>query len=230
MAKIRPTQFNLARLSRRTGGLDRLAGEYKSQIAALTEDYTKSFAQYQSRVSEQMTPYEAAMKQYQEVVNPQYQTAMSEYGARLDAYRKQLQELEASPYATVTPTYDPRATAKVGGQFYQGDFRVNGMLINDFLASVGSPTRVTLGKYQEEGLRYGQPFSYLKPTPAKFTEQAPEAPETPVAPEVEQFQGGAQFEEKRAQLGQTLQREVAERKASRLQATRRSSRTMLGGQ
>ena len=191
MATFRPTQFNMARLSRRTGGLDRLAGEYKSQIAALTDDYAKSFSQYQGRVAEQMAPFEAAMQQYQQVANPQYQAALSDYNARLEAYRQQLAELERDPVIE-----------------RQGQVT----------------TRNWLGRKRTETFTYYEP----KPIPT-FTERAPTAPDVPSAPQVEQFQGGGQFEEKRSQLGQTMQREVGERRAARLQATRRSSRTMLGG-
>jgi len=191
MATIRPTQVNLARLSRRTGGLDRLANEFRSQIAALTEDYSRSFAQYQGRVSEQMAPFEAAMQQYQQVANPQYQAALSDYNARLEAYRQQLAELEKDP-----------VVERQGETSY----------------------RTWYGKTKTEKFTYYEP----KPVPT-FTEKAPTAPDVPMAPQVEQFQGGEQFEAKRSQLGQTMQREVGERRAARLQATRRSTRTMLGG-
>lgn len=191
MATIRPTQVNLARLSRRTGGLDRLTNEYKSQIAALTEDYSRNFAQYQGRVSEQMAPFEAAMRQYQEVANPQYQAALADYNAKLEAYRQQLAELEKDP-----------VVERQGEMSY----------------------RTWYGKRKTESFTYYEP----KPIPT-FTERAPTAPDVPSAPQVEQFQGGEQFEARRSQLGQTMQREVGERRAARLQATRRSTRTMLGG-
>ena len=190
MATFRPTQFNMARLSRRTGGLDRLAGEYKSQIAALTDDYAKSFAQYQGRVSEQMAPYEAAMQQYQQVANPQYQAALADYNAKLEAYRQQLADLEKDPVIE-----------------RQGQIE----------------SRTWYGKKKTESFTYYEP----KPIPT-FTEKAPTAPDVPMAPQVDQFNSG-QFDAKRSQLGQTMQREVGERRAARLQATRRSSRTMLGG-
>lgn len=191
MATFRPTQFNMARLSRRTGGLDRLAGEYKTQIAALTDEYAKNFAQYQGRVTEQMAPFEAAMKQYQEITNPQYQSALTEYNAKLEAYRQQLADLEKDP-----------VVERQGQVSY----------------------RTWYGRKKTQSYTYYEP----KPIPA-FTERAPSAPDIPMAPQVEQFQGGEQFDTKRSQLGQTMQREVGERRAARLQATRRSSRTMLGG-
>lgn len=191
MATIRPTQVNLARLSRRMGGIDRLAGQYKSQIAALTEDYAQSFRDFQGRVTQQMAPFEAAMRQYQEVANPQYRAALADYNAKLEAYRQQLAELDKDP-------------------------------VIERQAEV--TTRNWLGRKRTETLTYFEP----KPIPT-FTERAPTAPDVPNAPQVEQFQGGEQFEQRRSQLGQTMQREMGERRAARLQATRRNTRTMLKG-
>lgn len=192
MATIRPTRVNLARLSRRTGGLDRLAGQYKQQVADLTDEYASTFSAYQRRVGEQMAPFEAAMRQYQEVANPQYQAALSDYNAKLEAYRQQLAELEKDP-----------VVEKEGETKY----------------------RTWYGKTKTEKFTYYEP----KEIPT-FTATAPTAPDVPMAPQVEQFQGGEQFEAKRSQLGQAMQREVGERRAARLQATRRTARTMLKGQ
>jgi hypothetical protein len=190
MATFRPTQVNLARLSRRTGGLDKLAGQYTQQIGDLTGEYSKSFSDYQGRVSQQMAPFEASMKQYQEVANPQYQSALADYNAKLEAYRQQLSELEKDPV-----------------------IERQGLI----------QTKTWYGKKKTQPVTYYEP----KEIPS-FTATAPSAPNIPQAPAVEQFESG-QFEAKRSRLGETMQREVGERRAARLQATRRSSRTMLGG-
>lgn len=192
MATIRPTRVNLARLSRRTGGLDRLAGQYKQQVADLTDEYSRTFSAYQRRVGEQMAPFEEAMRQYQEVANPKYQSALSDYNAKLEAYRQQLADLEKDP-----------VVEKEGEMQY----------------------RTWYGKTKTEKFTYYEP----KEIPT-FTATAPTVPDVPMAPQVEQFTGGEQFEAKRSQLGQTMQREVGERRAARLQATRRTARTMLKGQ
>ncbi len=47
-------------------------------------------------------------------------------------------------------------------------------------------------------------------------------------PEVEKFDASA-FEGQRKMASAQLQREIGERRAARLQATKRTSRTMLGG-
>lgn len=191
MATFRPTQANLARLSRRTGGLDKLAGVYKQQVSALTDDYSKQFGDYQKRVSETMAPFEAAMRQYQDVAQPQYQSQVADYNKALEDYRAQLAALEAEPVTERTER------VKVGRNWY--------------------------GRSIYEDVTFFEP----KPIPT-FSRTAPTMPDAPVAPKVEEF-NSAQFDEGRKSLGENLQREVAERKASRMNATRRTSRTMLGG-
>jgi uncharacterized phage infection (PIP) family protein YhgE len=185
------TQFNLARLSRRTGGLDRLANEYQQQIAAMTDQYSKGFSEYQRRVGEQMAPFEAAMAQYQQVAQPQYQQQLAEYNAKLEAYQRQLAELEKEPVIERTGT---------------------------------AQTRTWYGKKKTQTFTYYEP----KEIPT-FSAQAPTAPDIPQAPQVEAFDS-SQFEAKRGQLGQTMQREVGERRAARLNVVRRGNRTMLQGE
>lgn len=190
MAVPRMTQVNLARLSRRTGGLDRLAGEYRQQVAGMTDEYSKAFAGYQQRVNQQMAPYEEALKQYQGVAQPQYQQAMADYNAKLESYRQQLAELEKNPV-----------------EERQGEVSY----------------RTWYGRKKTEQFTYFEP----KPIPS-FTEQMPDIPEAPMAPQVEQFDS-SQFEGQRKMASAQLQREIGERRAARLQATRRTARTMLGG-
>ncbi len=191
MATFRPTQVNLARLSRRTGGLDRLAREYSQQVTAMTEDYAKQFSGYQQRVNQQMAPYEEAIKQYQNVAQPQYQQAMADYNAQLEAYRQRLAELERDP-----------VTERQGEVSY----------------------RTWYGKQKTDRFTYYEP----KEIPS-FTAKMPDIPEAPMAPpEVEKFDASA-FEGQRKMASAQLQREIGERRAARLQATKRTSRTMLGG-
>jgi hypothetical protein len=184
------TQFNQARAGRRSGGLNRLANEYKQQIAAMTDDYAKQFSSYQERVNATMAPYEAAMRQYQTVDQPQYQTRVAEYNTRLEAYRAQLADLEANPLIE-----------------RQGEARFRGMTGN---------TRTL-------------PYTYYEPRPIPtFTEKMPELPAAPKAPEIESFDS-SQFDAKRQLVSTTMQREVGERRASRMNAVRRSSRGLLQG-
>lgn len=186
----RMTQTALARLSRRTGGLDRLAGQYRQQVADLTDQYSTSFRDYQQRVSATMAPYEEAMQRFTATAQPQYEQAVSDYNAKLDAYRAQLAELEKNPVIE-----------------RQGEVSY----------------RTWYGKKKTDTFTYYEP----KEIPT-FAEKAPEIPDMPVAPQVEQFDN-SQFEGKRQMASSTLQREIGERRSARLQATRRTARTMLGG-
>jgi len=229
MATFPRTQLNLARLARRTSSVEKLADAYKKQVASMTEDYTKQFSGYQQKVKETMAPFEEAFNTYTTVSKPQYEADLAAYKTKLDAYNAALSAYKENPYGQVRASYNNRLTQKVGGQFYQGDYEINGMRLNDYLASIGSPTRYTIGQYRNEGLSGLNPdVQYLKPAPEKFSDQAPSAPEVPTAPQIEEFDS-SEFETKKGALEQTFKREVGERRAARLQATRRTARTMLGG-
>jgi hypothetical protein len=97
MARPVLTKANLARLSRRTGGLDRLASAYAQQVASLTGELNASFAQYNQRVNAQMAPYEAAVSDYQNVAQPAYQAQLADYNTRLDGYLQELAAVNANP-------------------------------------------------------------------------------------------------------------------------------------
>lgn len=71
--------------------------------------------------------------------------------------------------------------------------------------------------------------TYYDPKPIpEFTEKAPDLPSLPQAPEVAAFDS-SQLEAKGRQIQSDLNREVGERKAARLGAVQRRSRTLLGG-
>lgn len=222
------TEFQARRLSRKTGDITRLAGDYQRNINDLTNQYETSFSQYQTKRDAVMAPYETAVAQYTKDFSS-YETAMAGYKTRFDNYAKSLVEYNNNPYETVYPVYDRNAGQRVNGQWYEGDYRVNGMLINDYLASVGSPTRVHLGQYLQEGLDYKKPFTYIKKAPDKLTEVAPTAPTQPVKPDMPEFDS-APFDQKRAELSNTYQRETGERKQARANAvSRKQARPLLQG-
>jgi hypothetical protein len=79
------------------------------------------------------------------------------------------------------------------------------------------------GKKEYADVTYFDP----KPIP-KFEEKAPELPKAPVAPEIQEFDN-SQFEARRKELGQSMQREVGERRAARMNTVARRSRTLLKG-
>jgi hypothetical protein len=67
----------------------------------------------------------------------------------------------------------------------------------------------------------------LEPQPT-FNRERPPEPVAPTAPKIDEFDS-SQFDQRRAQLQEGFQREVAERKGARLSAVRRRSRTLLSG-
>jgi beta-galactosidase/beta-glucuronidase len=186
----RMTQVNLARLSRRTGGLDRLAGQYKQQVANLTDTYAREYGAYQKQVGETMAPYEAAMERFRSVDQPQYQASLEEYNKKLAEYQRQVDEVNANP-------------TKVVNKLRTQMTRFGPRLV---MEQVEVPADL----------------------PDPFTETPPAAPTLPEAPKVQAFDA-SRFESAKAQMQTEFSRETGERKAARLNATRRNTRTMLGG-
>jgi hypothetical protein len=64
--------------------------------------------------------------------------------------------------------------------------------------------------------------------PSEFTGQQPIAPEAPEAPKIDDFDQSG-FDQRRTQLQEGFQRDIAARKSARLSAVRRRSRTLLSG-
>jgi hypothetical protein len=88
--------------------------------------------------------------------------------------------------------------------------------------------RVVVGRTWYGKKKWGDAYFYdPKPIPT-FDEKAPEIPNAPTAPTIEAF-NTTPFDEKRKQLGEGMSRETSERKASRMNAVQRRSRTMLSG-
>jgi hypothetical protein len=234
MAAPRLTQFNLARLSRRTGGLDRLAAEYQKQVASMTDEYTKSFSAYQQRVSEQMAPFESAMAQYREVAMPQYQAQVADYNAKLEAYQRQLAELEKDPVIERTERVMVGRNL-VGKKKYQNITYYEPKPIPQFATPrVERRELPPADSFMEQIERRFRSARGLNPDYDEVTVydpiKAPEAPEVPNLPQLEQFDS-SKFENKRSQLAQNVQREVGERRAARMNVTKRGAlRPLLRGE
>lgn len=191
MATKLPTQFNLARGNRRSGGIGDLANVYKQQAGALADQYESEFSKYQKMVAEKMAPYQAAVDNYRTNLEPAYQTALLDYNTKLADYQAQLAAIAADP-----------VTERV--------------------------ERVVTGRTWYGKKKYGDAIFYdPKPIP-QFNEKAPEMPNIPQAPEIAAFDSSA-IDEQGKQIKSTLDREVGERKASRLGAVQRKSRTLLSG-
>jgi hypothetical protein len=99
MATSRSPQFLQRRLARRAGASDlvRLAGDYQKQIQGLTAEYETRFSDYQKTVAEQMAPFDAATRQYQDVQMPAYEAAMEQYKQEYEGYQRQLDEIAKNP-------------------------------------------------------------------------------------------------------------------------------------
>lgn len=185
------TQFNMARVNRRSGGIGDLANVYKQQAGALADQYESEFSKYQRMVAEKMAPYQAAVENYKTNLEPAYQTALLDYNTKLSDYQAKLAEIAADP---VTERKE----------------------------------RVVTGRTWYGKKKYGDvTFFDPKPIP-EFTDKAPEMPNIPQAPELAPFDSAA-VDAKGQQIRSDFQREVGERKASRLGAVQRKSRTLLGG-
>lgn len=193
-------QFKLQQLARRSGGgIDRLASQYKSSVAALTDEYQKAFSSYRAGVEQQMAPFQEALAKYQATDVPAYEAAKADYQKQLEAYGQALKDLEADPVIQRTGTVqwkEPR----------YGLFGLAGY------------------KTKSQEVTYYEP----KQVP-KFEAKMPELPGAPQAPEIaafnqEQFQQKRQqlSSELNRELGER-------RAAKLGAVSRRSSRSMLQG-
>ena len=171
---------------------------------------------------------ERLAKQYQSSVDAltgDYQTAFTGYQAGVAEKIKPFEAQMAAYKESLLPTYEAQ---KVAYQAKLDDY--NKVLAELEKNPVTARTeRVVTGKTWYGKKQYGDVTVYdPKPIP-KFTETAPELPNVPMAPEIEQFDEG-EFGTKRAAAESTFKREGGERKAARVGAvSRKMSRPMLRG-
>ena len=205
---------------RKTSDIQRLASQYEKQSTALTGEYNTDFAAYKKNVEEQMAPFEASMKKYQEVDMPAYESAAASYQSKLDEYNAKLQDIQNSPDVR-TPVFQI-----LGGGGNAG-FDIKNLATGKIgrIPTTAMEDLVNQGYQNDGGTLYK---IESKPVPT-FNQQAPKAPTTPVAPKINPFDEKP-YQAKRAELQTTYQREVSERKSARLGAARReSNRPMLQG-
>jgi len=193
-------QFKQRQLARRsTSDIDRLAKQYKSAIEQITGEYTTAFTGYQANVAEKMKPFEAELATYKESSLPAYEAQKASYLKNLEDYNKLLADIEANPVIEAT-----------------GIKQVKTPRFNLF-GIAGYETK-------------SEPFTYYIPKEIpKFTETAPTAPATPMAPTVEEFDSG-QFAAKKEEVESKFKRELGERRAAKVGAvSRKATRPMLQG-
>lgn len=202
------TQFQMARVARKSSDITRLASQYKNSVNDLSGQFQSSFDEYQKKRDEIMAPYNAATDKYKADFST-YETNLSDYKGKLADYQKRLADVTANPLE------------KVNAQVIEGSrigirFNIDGKLYR--------PSDLPEG-YTVEGRNL-----YKARSAGTFDAKAPTAPEVPTAPTVEEFDS-SQFDAKRAELDTGYKREVGERKSSRASAvSRKAARPLLQGQ
>lgn len=181
------------------------------QLARRTgSDITRLASQFNVGIGALTEEYQRAFGMYQAGVEEKmapFQVALSKYQTQdMPAY-----EAAKAEYKKQLDAYNEQLKALEADPFVPKTERVY----------VG---RTWYGKKKYENIEYNEP----KPIP-KFEAKQPEMPVAPQAPEIGQFDE-APFAARRQQLQTELQRELGERKASRLGAvSRRAARPMLQG-
>lgn len=171
-----------------------------------------------------ITNLAAAYKAQSDALTSQYETEFDKYRQAVAQKMTPFQEQLANYQSVLEPQYQSALSAynqKLADYQKQlAEISANPLTERVQREVVG---RTWYGKKQYGNVTYYDP----KPIPT-FQEKAPDLPAMPVAPEVAAFDT-AQIEEKRKQIGTDFQREIGERKAGRIGAVQRKSRTLLGG-
>lgn len=155
----------------------------------------------------------------------EYQRAFSTYQAGVDEKMAPFQAALDKFKATDMPAYEEER-AKYQRQLDAYNESLKAIEADPVVARTEREFvgRTWYGKKKFEDVTYYDP----KPIP-KFEAVKPQAPATPVAPEIGQFDD-SQFQARRQQLSTDMSRELGERRAAKLSAvTRRGSRPMLQG-
>lgn len=206
---------------RKTSDIQRLAKQYQSQSTGLTGEYETAYAGYQKNVTEQMAPFEQAMRQYQEVDNPSYERAKSAYEEKLTNFKSELESIGNNSQNKEGPFF----------KVISGDDRGKYILVAGKTQKQYAPNEVF--ESYAKGLQDDGTGNFYKITEKKvptFSEKPPSAPTAPTAPKIDPF-NEEPFTKKREELETTYQRELSERKSARLGAARRgSTRPMLQGE
>jgi hypothetical protein len=239
--------------------ITRLADQYQGQIQNLTSQYETEFSRYQQQVNELMRPYEAAMQRYSTEQVPAYEQAVAGFNERLSAWQTQAEIAQRPPdqfglrvgQRTATGSFYLEAVPSAFSSYERQQSTVMslGRQAEDFGLSVNYQRDGRTGYALGAAIDLPSELYYYEPdwfsphvvdatrgtiyrrqglAPGEFTETAPVAPEAPTAPKIDDFDQ-AGFDQRRTQLQEGFQRDMAARKSARLSATRRSSRTLLSG-
>jgi hypothetical protein len=209
---------------RRMSDIERLAQQYSKNIASMTGEYEKSYADYQKMVAERMAPYEAEVQRYQTQLMPNYESQVSAYRQRLTDYQTKLADIQKRPYDYISPAPHSTVTESYGDDWRRGF----SAWFPQFKKQLKPIDLINMGYEVTQDPKHGY-FGEIRKrrTLEKFTEAAPSAPSVPQKPEIAAFDQ-SKFQASREETQKTFQREVSERKAARLGAvSRRATRPML---
>lgn len=187
----------------------------KKKLTAGQRDITRLAEQYQSQLSDLAPEYEAIF-QKKEAALQAGSGQTSEYAKNIEAFNKQLAAYKANPFEDqkIRGSFRYQSLKKAGSADpYEWGYVIDG----GWRSAKALPEN-----YVEE--KEGGEFALKKKAVPTFTEVSPESID------LSQFDKDTeQVEAKKKSLGESFQREVAERKSSRLAAVgrRAQSRPML---
>jgi hypothetical protein len=223
------TAYQKRMMLRKQSDLTRLADQYRKNVEGLTGEYQSAFANYQKSAAEQLAPYEEAVRRYKEQDMPAFERAKADYESRLEQFNQAMADYEANP----TERVNARQINGRGGPFFEIDGkRYNSANLPaeysvEYVDAV--PAKTLGGGRGAKVIEPGRPASYevyRDRAMPKMRGSAPKAPSAPERPAVADFDS-SQFEKKRGQLQQDYTREVGERKGAKLNAVRRTNRTLM---
>lgn len=172
-------------------------------------DLTRMADQYRQQVEAMSSQYESEFSNYQRTV-----------AEKMAPFEEKMRQYES----VARPQYES-ALAEYNRKLEEHRAQVAAIEADPVTERVQREQvgRTWYGRRQYADVTYFDP----KPIPT-FNERAPELPQAPVAPEVQAFDS-SRFDARRQELGQSMQREVGERRAARMNTVARRSRTLLRG-
>lgn len=193
-------QFKQQQLARRSSSdIQRLAEQYKKNVAGITGEYETAFTGYQAGVAEKMKPFEEQMATYKSSMLPTYEAQKTAYMKKLDDYNKLLADLEANPVTAATG-YKEVKKPRWG-----------------LWGLAGYETK-------SEPFTY-----YIPKAIPTFTEKAPTPPEAPQAPTIEEFDSSQFEAKRAQAQGEFSREVGERRAAKLGAVSRRATRPLLAG-
>ena len=214
------TQYQKRMMVRKNSDLTRLSQQFGKDIGSTTSAYEKAFGDYQKQRDELMAPYDAAVKNYQDVLYPQYEQASANYKTKLEQFNNSLSNFQAK--TKVDAPFQLKLDLLKGTA--EQIWNIDGQKISTKNLPSGysteTPPKGTKDRF----------FDLYKDNPVPtFSDKAPSAPSRPEAPVITPFDDTT-FKKQSQDLQAGFTRDLGSRKASRLNVIgRKSSRPLMGG-